>query len=115
VTTNESYKWADLRHEQKQQCRARERERRDAAGPDGVPGPAAEGALPRRGRTYQLADAVVRNVFDNGLLANVREVLCPPSLWSRRSVTARRAARAATASGGEQAASAEGRSRSGGA
>jgi hypothetical protein len=38
-----------------------------------------------------LVDAVVRNVFDRGLLANAREVLCPPSLWSRRSVAARRA------------------------
>mgnify|MGYP003685028285 CR=1 FL=1 len=84
LTTNETYKWADLHAEQRRQRRARERERADAAGPDGVPGPAAEGAMPRTRGTYPLADATLDNAYNRGVARNVREVLFPPSLRVRR-------------------------------
>mmetsp|Transcript_5653 Transcript_5653/g.14753 ORF Transcript_5653/g.14753 Transcript_5653/m.14753 type:complete len:407 (+) Transcript_5653:252-1472(+) len=84
TTTNETFKWGDLRAEQSHQRRKRLAERKRTAGPDGEPGPQADGALPHSRGTYPLADAVIQNPYGRSFAQNWGEVLFPPSLRAAR-------------------------------
>lgn len=92
-TTNETFKWSDLRAEQSFQIRERRAARaKGAAGPDGAaPGaPRADGAAARAHATYPLADVTLGTPYNQGLVSNVCEVLFPPSLRARRALLSAR-------------------------